>query len=61
MGNSTLLGHAAQQQDGFSQDEFSHRPGVGKWCVEHSNPALASSLQINLVGAYAEATHSNQF
>jgi hypothetical protein len=55
-----LLGDAAQQQDGLCQHQFGYRAGVGVRRVEHGNAALAGGVQVNLVGADAEAADGDQ-
>jgi hypothetical protein len=55
-----LLRDAAQQQDGFGEHQFGHRTGVGVGRVEHCDAALASSIQVDLVGTDAEAADGDQ-
>jgi len=57
---SVLLRDAAQQQDGLGQHQFGYRTGVGVRGVEHGDAALAGRVQVNLVGADAEAADSHQ-
>ncbi len=56
-----LLGDTAQQQDGFGQHQFGDRTGIGVGRIEHCDTALARRVQVNLVGADAEAADRNQF
>ncbi|MNZ98931.1 hypothetical protein D3C78_1182370 [compost metagenome] len=58
---SVLLRDAAQQQDRFGQHQLRYGTGVGVRRVEHGNAALACSVQVDLVGADAEATDGDQF
>ncbi len=58
---SVLLRDAAQQQDRFGQHQLGHRTGVGVRRVEHGDTALASSVEVDLVGADAETADSDQF
>ncbi|KPW25720.1 Uncharacterized protein ALO83_04859 [Pseudomonas cannabina pv. alisalensis] len=58
---SVLLGDAAQQQDRLGQHQFGDRTGVGVRRVEHRDTAFARRVQINLVGADAEAADRDQF
>ena len=58
---SVLLGDAAQQQDRFGQYQLGNRTGVGVRRVEHGDAALASGVQVDLVGADAETADSDQF
>ncbi len=51
---------AAQQQDGLGQHQLGDRTGVGIGRVEHSDAALAGGLQVDLVGADAEAADGDQ-
>ncbi|MCY1172855.1 hypothetical protein D9M73_129990 [compost metagenome] len=57
---SVLLRDAAQQQDGLGQHQFGHRTGVGVRGVEHRDAALAGGVQVDLVGADAEAADGDQ-
>ena len=58
---SVFLRDATQQQDRFSQHQLGHRTGVGVRGVENSDTAFASSVEVDLVGADAETTNSDQF
>jgi len=58
---SVLLGDAAQQQDGFGEHQFGHRASVRVGRVEHCDTALAGGVQVDLVGADAEAADRHQF
>src|SRR5690606_6190139 len=53
-------GHAAQQHDGLRQHQFGHAAGVGVGRVEHRHALASGSLQVDLVGADAEAAHRHQ-
>ncbi|MNY11875.1 hypothetical protein D3C86_1449260 [compost metagenome] len=55
-----LFGNAAQQQDGFAQHQLGHRTGVREGRVEHRDAALHGRIQVDLVGADAEAAHDAQ-
>ncbi len=61
MAGSVLLGNAAQQQDRFGQHQLGNGAGVGVRCVEHGNAALASRVEVDLVGADTEAAHGDEF
>ena len=56
-----LLGDAAQQQDRFGQHQFGDRARVGVRCVEDRDAAFAGRVEVDLVGADAEAAHGHQF
>src|SRR3546814_12709272 len=55
MAGRVLLRNAPQQQDGFGQHQLGHRTGVGVGRIEHRNAAPASGIEIDLIGADAEA------
>jgi hypothetical protein len=55
-----LLGHAAQQQDGFGEHQLRNRTGIGIGRVEDHDAVLARRVQIDLVGADAEGAGGNQ-
>ncbi len=55
-----LFRDAAQQQDGLGQHQLGHRAGVGIGGVEHGDAALAGGVQVDLVGADAEAADGDQ-
>ena len=55
-----LLRDAAQQQDGLAQHQLGYRTGVRVGRVEYRDATLAGRIQVNLVGADAEAAHRNQ-
>ncbi|MOA24466.1 hypothetical protein D3C78_1451440 [compost metagenome] len=61
MAGSVLLRDTAQQQDCFGQYQFGDRTGVGVRRVEYGDTALASGIQVNLVGTDAETADSDQF
>ncbi|KPX97577.1 Uncharacterized protein ALO61_05256 [Pseudomonas savastanoi pv. nerii] len=58
---SVLLRDTAQQQDRLGQHQFCYRAGVGVGRIEHCNTALTRCIEVNLVGADAEAADGNQF
>ncbi len=60
MTGGILLGNAAQQQNGLGQYQFGDRTGVGVWGVEHRDAAFASGIEVDLVGADAEAADGDQ-
>ncbi len=61
MAGGVLFRDAAQQQDGFGQHQLGHGAGVGVGCVEHRDAALAGGVEVDLVGADAEAADGDQF
>ena len=50
----------AQQDDDLADHQFRHASRVGKRGVEHRNPAPARGVDIDLIGADAEASDRNQ-
>ena len=55
------FGNGAHEQNDFGQDQFGHTARIGEGRVEHGDAALASELQIDLVGPDAEASDGDQF
>jgi len=60
MGLGVFLRDTAQEQNGLGENEFRDAPGVGERRIENGNTAPGGRLQIHLVGANTEATHSHQ-
>ena len=48
------------QSDNLPNHQLSDAARVAKWRVEHGNTLVGSSMQVNLVGADTETTHSSQ-
>ncbi|MCY1210298.1 hypothetical protein D9M72_219820 [compost metagenome] len=55
-----LFRNPAQQQDGFAQHQFGDRAGVREGRIEYRDAALHGRVQVDLVGADAEAAHDAQ-
>ncbi len=61
MAGGVLFRDAAQQQDRLGQYQLSHRAGVRVGRVEHGDTAFAGGVEVDLVGADAEAADRDQF
>jgi hypothetical protein len=55
-----LLRDAAGQHDRLGDDQFGHAAGVGIGRVEHRDAGQLGRVQVDLVGADAEAAHRDQ-
>ncbi len=53
--------NTAQQQQQLADHQFCNRSGIRERCIKHRNTALRRSVEINLVGADAEAANRHQF
>src|ERR1044072_3577054 len=60
MGGVGACDDPAQQDDDLADHQFCHAPRVGKWCVEYGNPAAADGIDVDLIGADAEASDRYQ-
>ena len=60
MGGGRFVRNAAHEHDDLTDGQFRHRARVAVGRVEHRNARIARRIEIDLIGADAEAAHHHQ-
>ncbi len=60
VGGGVLGRNTAHQANDFGQHQFGNRTRVGIRCIEHGNAASPGGVELNLVGADAEAAYGGE-